>query len=90
MTQNDSIAGGSSGDESDVETEPGLTLKRKVSSEKKIILPIMEIFLKMKNADQCSGKNIFSSVFFTKNDTNVLKGESGKHFLRKDQVFCKE
>ena len=33
MTQNDSIAGGSSGDESDVETEPGLTLKRKVFRE---------------------------------------------------------
>ena len=52
MTQNDSndsnddsIAGGSSGDESDVETEPGLTLKRKVSFEKKIILPMMEIFV---------------------------------------------
>ena len=66
MTQMMIIAGGSSGDESDVETEPGLTLKRKVSFKKKIILPIMEIFLKMKNADQCSGKNIFSSVFFYK------------------------
>ena len=87
MTQMMIIAGGSSGDESDVETEPGLTLKRKVSFKKKIILPMMEIFLKMKNDDQCSGKNI---IFFTKNDTNVLKGESGKHFLRNYQVFCKE
>ena len=93
MTQNDSnddsIAGGSSGDESDVETEPGLTLKRKVSFKKKIILPIMEIFLKMKNADQCSGKNIIvKCFFFYKNDTKVLKCERGKHFLRKYQVFC--
>ena len=61
---NDSIAGGSSGDESDVETEPGLTLKRKVSFKKKIILPMMEIFLKMKNDDQCSGKNISVKCFF--------------------------
>ena len=91
MTQMMIIAGGSSGDESDVETEPGLTLKRKVSFKKKIILPMMEIFLKMKNDDQCSGKNISVKCFFCqKNDTNVLKGESGKHFLRKDQVFCKE
>ena len=65
MTQNDdSIAGGSSGDESDVETEPGLTLKRKVSFKKKIILPMMEIFLKMKNDDQCSGKNIIVKCYF--------------------------
>ena len=64
MTQMMIIAGGSSGDESDVETEPGLTLKRKVSFKKKIILPIMEIFLKMKNDDQCSGKNKHLQVFF--------------------------
>ena len=64
MTQMMIIAGGSSGDESDVETEPGLTLKRKVSFKKKIILPMMEIFLKMKNDDQCSGKNIIFKCFF--------------------------
>ena len=64
MTQMMIIAGGSSGDESDVETEPGLTLKRKVSFKKKIILPMMEIFLKMKNDDQCSGKNIIVKCYF--------------------------
>ena len=81
MTQMMIIAGGSSGDESDVETEPGLTLKRKVSFKKKIILPMMEIFLKMKNDDQCSGKSIiFKCFFFTRSISRRRQYGSSKFF----------
>ena len=38
----------------------------------------------MKNDDQGGGKNIIvKCFFFYKNDTNVLKSESGKHFFYK-------
>ena len=38
-------SGGSSGDESDVETEPGLTLKRKVSHGNDFMMIIMMIMI---------------------------------------------